>query len=184
MILRLGKRFIRRRLFPGQTTADGFNPKRTMSDGIHLQVSVPQQVLTVYAGELILWQAPVSTSAYGIGIEPNSYKTPPGWHVIAEKIGDDAPWGSVFESRRPTGEVWSPNNPPSFKDLVLTRILWLAGETPENATTQARFIYFHGTNHENKIGTPCSHGCIRLRNDAMIRLYDEVAVGTRVLIEP
>ena len=47
-------------------------------------------------------------------------------------------------------------------DLVLTRILWLEGGDPENANTKSRYIYIHGTNQENLLGTPASHGCIRI----------------------
>ena len=68
-------------------------------------------------------------------------------------------------------------------DHVLTRILWLSGLDPENSNTRDRFIYIHGTNQEDLIGTPASHGCIRLRNADMIALFDAVEVGDRVEIE-
>lgn len=154
-----------------------------MSEELHFHVSVPHQVVSVHAGEMLLWQAPVSTAAKGVGCEEGSYMTPPGWHFIAEKIGEDQPLGAVFRNRQPTGEVWLPAVPQEDQDLILTRILWLAGAEPHNANTQRRYIYFHGTNHPGKIGTPASHGCIRLRNADMVRLFDYAEVGTRVLIE-
>lgn len=67
-------------------------------------------------------------------------------------------------------------------DLVLTRILWLAGTQPHNANTFNRYIYIHGTNDEARIGRPMSHGCIRLKNTAVIQLFDLTPIGTSVWI--
>ena len=74
--------------------------------------------------------------------------------------------------------------PGGAEDLVLTRILTLDGLDPENANTLGRLVYIHGTNQEQLIGTPASHGCIRLRNDDMVLLHDMVPAGTRVEIPP
>jgi hypothetical protein len=40
----------------------------------------------------------------------------------------------------------------------------------------------HGTNQPASIGRSVSHGCVRLRNEDIDRLYDMVAVGTPVFI--
>lgn len=154
------------------------------TNDIVLHIDTEQQLLTVKSGDLVLWQAPVSTSEHGLGEEEGSYKTPRGRHRVAEMIGDGEPLGSVFKNRRPTGEVWTEDAPPSRTDMILTRILWLAGDEPHNANSQERYIYFHGTNHEARIGHPASIGCIRLRNADMLRLYNEYArVNTPVVIE-
>jgi lipoprotein-anchoring transpeptidase ErfK/SrfK len=123
---------------------------------------------------------PVSTSALGIGSEPGSFKTPAGRFCISEKIGHGALSGAVFKSRVPTGETGTEENPD---DLVQTRILRLHGLEAHNANTLDRYIYIHGTNHESAIGTPASHGCIRMRNADVIELFDAVDVKTEVLIE-
>ena len=47
-----------------------------------------------------------------------------------------------------------------------------------------RFIYIHGTNREDLIGTPLTHGCIALRNDDVVRLFDIAAEGMLVYIDP
>ena len=67
-------------------------------------------------------------------------------------------------------------------DLVLTRILWLGGTQPHNANTFERYIYIHGTNDETRIGRAMSHGCVRLRNADVIKLFDLVPLGTTVWI--
>lgn len=123
---------------------------------------------------------PVSTSRYGLGSEPGSNKTPLGKFTILEKIGDGCLWGTIFSSRQAIG-LWSPAFETDL-DLITTRILWLDGVEKHNANTHDRYIYIHGTNHEDRLGTPASHGCIRMANWHVVELYDMVASGTRVEI--
>ncbi len=85
----------------------------------------------------------------------------------------------IFKSRLPIGEI-APHG--GDEDLVLTRILWLEGLDPENANTHERYIYIHGTNQEDLVGTPASHGCIRLRNRDVIDLFDRIPAKTSVEI--
>ena len=111
--------------------------------------------------------------------------------MVRARIGAGAPLGAVFVARRPTGEVWTPELAARFpgRDWVLTRILWLSGlERGRNrlgdVDTMRRFIYIHGCPDSEPVGVPRSHGCIRMRNADVVALFDRVAAGTRVLIEP
>lgn len=153
-----------------------------MNPAVELQVSIERQTVEVKRGGEIEWSAPVSTSAYGTGFMPGSYRTPTGRFCIAEKIGDGLPLGARLVGRVWTGEVWTPGEMVAG-DWILTRILWLDGLEEKNRNTKARFIYFHGTNQEDKIGTPSSHGCIRLRNADMVELFDRTPLGSLVTIE-
>ncbi|HEY8966917.1 MAG TPA: L,D-transpeptidase [Candidatus Methylacidiphilales bacterium] len=156
-----------------------------MSAAPRLRVDVAAQRVDLLDGAgAVLWSAPVSTSLHGLGEEEGSNKTPRGRFRIAEKIGDGASLGTRFVGRQPTGEVWTPDTPPAEVDWILTRILWLEGLEPRNANTKQRYVYFHGTNREDRIGTAASHGCIRLRNADALALYErpEVEVGTEVEI--
>ncbi len=145
-----------------------------------IRVHVPSQTLDLLdpAGETIRCYA-ISTSRFGLGSEPGSYKTPTGNFRIAEKIGEDAPPGEIFISRERTGKFGQEGDP---KDHVQTRILWLDGLDPENANTHERYVYIHGTNAESQLGTPASYGCVRMNNLDIIDLYDRVPVGARVEI--
>ena len=107
-------------------------------------------------------------------------KTPTGRFRIEEKIGDGMPLGTVFKSRRP---VKATKKFLREEDLIMTRILWLEGLDARNANTHERFIYIHGTNHEEKIGEPASHGCIRMRNADLLELFELVKEGTPVVIK-
>lgn len=138
------------------------------------------QRLTLKLGRRKLASYPVSTSLFGLGTEKGSLKTPTGRFRIAQAIGRGMPVGTIFKARRPFKMT---KRRSSSEDLVMTRILWLDGLDSENANTHDRFIYIHGTNHEEDIGTPASHGCIRMRNADLIELFEQVGPDTTVLIE-
>ena len=146
----------------------------------NIHVSIRDQLLTLKEDEMPIRTYPVSTSRFGVGTEQGSMKTPTGRFRVAAKIGGDTPSGTVFQSRlalKP-GDLL-----PSTEDLVMSRILWLDGLDQHNANTRDRFIYIHGTKHEDKIGTPASHGCVRMRNADVVELFMLVDEGTQVLIE-
>jgi lipoprotein-anchoring transpeptidase ErfK/SrfK len=121
----------------------------------------------------------ISSGRSGNGNDVGSLKTPLGLHRIAEKFGEGAPIGTIFRGRVPTGEVWASGG---GEDLVLSRILWLAGLEAENGSTYDRFIYLHGTNHEGDLGSPASHGCIRFSNSDIVDLFDRLPIGALVEI--
>ncbi len=130
---------------------------------------------------------PVSTAANGPGERMGSGCTPRGRHRIRLKIGADCPVGAVFRGRRWTGEVYSDRlgaEQPG-RDWILTRILWLTGAEPgrnrgSDCDSLRRFIYIHGCPPAEPMGVPRSHGCIRMRDADLLRLFEWVEPGTRV----
>lgn len=147
---------------------------------VSLSVSISGQRMDLIEGDRLIASYPVSTSAFGTGFEEGSLKTPTGRFLIAEKIGAGAPLGAIFRARRPTGEI---SRGGGDSDEILTRILWIEGLDPENANTRSRFIYIHGTNREDLIGSPASHGCIRMKNPDIVGLFDLVPEGTPLEIK-
>ena len=145
-----------------------------------IHVSIRDQQLTVKENEQPIRTYPVSTSRFGIGTEEGSFKTPIGRFCVAQKIGSDMPNGTVFVGRVP---LQADEGLPPTEDLVMSRILWLDGLDEQNANTRDRFVYIHGTEHEDKIGTAASHGCVRMRNEDVIELFEMVNEGTPVVIE-
>ncbi|MEP7071386.1 MAG: L,D-transpeptidase [Verrucomicrobiota bacterium] len=145
-----------------------------------IEVSVKKQELKLRSGRRILRRYKISTSRFGLGTEHGSNRTPLGRFCISDKIGGGAPSGTVFVGR----VALAPGAPlPPTSDLILSRIMWLEGLDPENANTRDRYIYIHGTRHEQKIGSPDSHGCIRMRSADIIELFDLVGVDTPVTIQ-
>ncbi|MGH8754873.1 MAG: L,D-transpeptidase family protein, partial [Burkholderiales bacterium] len=70
---------------------------------------------------------------------------------------------------------------------ILTRILWLSGceigfNRLGNVDTMRRYIYIHGSPDTVKMGKPGSIGCIRMRNQDLLEIFDKVTVGTPVEI--
>jgi L,D-transpeptidase YbiS len=146
---------------------------------LRIHVSVRNQELKLRRGRKIIRRYPISTSRFGLGSEEGSNKTPLGQFRVSDKIGEAMPAGTIFVGR----VSLKPDDPlPPTQDLVLSRILWLDGLEGHNANTRDRFIYIHGTKHEDKIGKPDSHGCIRMRNADVIELFDLVDVDTPVTI--
>jgi lipoprotein-anchoring transpeptidase ErfK/SrfK len=146
----------------------------------NIHISIRDQMLTLNEDETPVRSYPVSTSRFGIGTEEGSFKTPIGRFRIAEKIGSDLPADTIFRSRVP---LKASDPLPPTDDLVMSRILWLEGLDEHNANTRGRFIYIHGTKHEDKIGSPASCGCIRMRNADVVELFDLVDHDTPVVID-
>jgi hypothetical protein len=131
----------------------------------------------------------ISTSKRPPSNIKGSLGTPRGLHEIAERIGAGQPPGMVFKSRAPTGRHFSElPDEDQARQLITSRILWLGGlEAGVNQggelDTHDRYIYIHGTNHEDRLGEPMSAGCIEMRNLDVIELFEEVRNGDLVWIE-
>jgi lipoprotein-anchoring transpeptidase ErfK/SrfK len=67
---------------------------------------------------------------------------------------------------------------------VLTGILELNGLEECNKNAFSRNIYFHGTNRESKLGAPHSNGCVRVSNDNIQWMVNNIQRGTKVYIKP
>lgn len=152
----------------------------------HIRIDLTRQQLVLRADGRE-WVYPVSTGENGAGEVNGSGCTPRGAHIIRAKIGAGAAPGTVFVGRRPTGEVYTAElgaNHPG-RDWILTRILWLSGteigrNRLGNVDTMRRYVYLHGTPDSVELGTPGSHGCVRMRNADIIELFDRVPAGTPV----
>lgn len=143
-------------------------------------VSVARQELQLQHEGVPVATYPISTSKFGLGDTPRSYRTPVGEMVVKEKVGCGLPSGAVLKGRKPTGEILPPNAPG--RDPIVSRILWLAGKERGNANAYERYIYIHGTTEESTIGTASSYGCIRMASADVIDLYDRIGTGARVYV--
>jgi len=166
----------------------------------YILVIPSKQILFLISKGVAIFSYPVSTSKFGLGNENDSFKTPPGLHYIADKIGEDMPKMTIFKGRRTLvnnltlADLGLPENTDirnehfaTHDDVITSRILWLKGHEDGinkggNIDSYSRYIYIHGTAHEDKIGTPDSHGCVRMNNDDVIELFDNTFVSMPVLI--
>ena len=166
----------------------------------YILVIPSKQMLFLISKGAAIFSYPVSTSKFGLGNENDSFKTPPGLHYIADKIGEDMPKMTIFKGRRTLvnnltlADLDLPENTDirnehfaTHDDVITSRILWLKGHEDgvnkgDNIDSYSRYIYIHGTAHEDKIGTPDSHGCVRMNNNDVIELFDNTFVSMPVLI--
>lgn len=163
-------------------------------DNINLKksivIDISEQRLYLVNNLQIIKSFPISSSKFGEGSIENSYKTPLGSHEIKDKIGYNVKKNTIFNSRintmRPAKIITKPVD--SENDFITSRIMWLDGleygkNKGEGIDSFSRYIYIHGTHEEGLIGKKASHGCIRMFNNDVIELFDEVQEGTYVLIK-
>lgn len=153
-----------------------------------LFVRIATQTLQFYRNSSLVRSYVISTSLRPPSNIKNSLGTPRGLHEIAERIGAGQPPGMVFNSRVPTGRHFSEfSDDERKKNLITTRILWLRGLEPGlnlggDVDTKERYIYIHGTNHQDRLGQPQSAGCVLMADLDLINLYEEVRNGDHVMI--
>lgn len=154
-----------------------------------------QLIVSIEAQEIVLLENGKSIKVFAVSTSKNppscvadSYGTPTGLHAIADKIGAGAPEGMVFKGRVATGQLFNEvSKEDAARNLITSRILRLRGlESGKNSGTDCdsyeRYVYIHGTNHEDRIGQPASAGCVQLRNSEVIELFDQVETGDLVWI--
>lgn len=152
-------------------------------------VNVDRQRMYLAQSKKLIHSYLISTALNGTGQEKGSGKTPLGLHFIRSKIGDKAQPFEVFRSRRSTGKIVIAD---VGEKLIVGRILWLQGVQPgfnlgkdslgNVVDSHRRYIYIHGTNDIAGIGRPVSEGCIRMKPDDVIELFQYVTEGTPVYI--
>jgi hypothetical protein len=154
-----------------------------------LVVRIETQTMQFYRGGELVRSHVISTSKRPPSNMKDSLGTPRGLHVIAERIGAGQPPGMVFKARVPTGKHFSElPDADQHPNLITSRILWLRGLEPGvnaggNVDTYERYVYIHGTNHEDRLGMPQSAGCVLMANREIVELYEEVRAGDLVWIE-
>lgn len=162
-----------------------------MKNKLVLEIDIASQKLVLQEDdERLLKEYAISTAKNGPGERINSECTPRGRHVICEKYGDGCQSNTVFVGRKATGESFTPELRQQFpeRDWILTRILRLSGEEPGvnqggEVDTYERYIYIHGAPDDVTMGQAGSHGCVRMRNEDVIELFELVEVNTPVLIK-
>ncbi len=170
------------------TKVNNYLNKNVKYDNL-LFVSIENQKMYRIQSKNIIETYDISTSKYGIGNQMGSNKTPTGLHKINSKYGHKTPVNGRMIGRVFYGQIAKifSDTTTSKTDDITSRILWLEGlengiNKGDNIDSYKRYIYIHGTSEEGRIGIPSSHGCVRMKNKDVIDLFNEVAIGTFVLI--
>ena len=91
----------------------------------------------------------------------------PSWRPTQDMIERNPAAYKQYEDGMPGG----PQNPLGARALYLY-----------NAQGQDTAIRIHGTTQPGSIGSAVSNGCLRMRNEAVISLFNQVPVGTPVYV--
>ena len=118
-------------------------------------------------------ETPPIVDSFPVAIGRQEYATPVGRFQVTE-MAEDPSWVQ-FDWENPARAI---RTIPPGPDNPLGR-RWIGF-----ASAHGWDIGFHGTPHPELLGQAVSHGCVRMRNDDVVKLYDRVGVGTTVIVEP
>ena len=157
---------------------DPFLPKSGTRLTIPQQLILPDTVregIIVNAAEMRLYYYPPggnTVEVLPIGIGQAGRETPRNWVTAVERKQEGPTWSPTLNTRRayaaegktlPAFVPAGPDNPMGLYAIYIGRLYAI-----------------HGTNSNFGIGLRVSQGCIRLRNNDIKYLFDNVPVGTRV----
>lgn len=157
---------------------DPFLPKAGTTLTIPQQLILPDTVregIIVNAAEMRLYYYPPggnTVEVLPIGIGQAGRETPRNWVTAVERKQEGPTWSPTPNTRRayaaegktlPAFVPAGPDNPMGLYAIYIGRLYAI-----------------HGTNSNFGIGLRVSQGCIRLRNNDIKYLFDNVPVGTRV----
>lgn len=159
---------------------DVYLPKSGSSLIIPQQLILPATVrsgIVINVAEMRLYYYPpegTTVEVLPIGIGQAGRETPRNWVTVVERKQEGPTWVPTANTRReyakegktlPAMVPAGPDNPMGLYAIYIGRLYAI-----------------HGTNANFGIGLRVSQGCIRLRNDDIKYLFDNVPVGTRVQI--
>jgi L,D-transpeptidase ErfK/SrfK len=115
---------------------------------------------------VLLYQNDRFVTSYPIAIGKPGWETPTGYFQVMQMLKNPT-WQNPLQ-----GTIVPPGKENPLGDRWIA--FWTDGKN---------CIGFHGTPNEQTVGTPASHGCIRMKNKDIRELFDRVTVGTTVLVE-
>ena len=138
---------------------------------VFFRSSEPPGTVIVHTSERFLYvvQAGGRALRYGIGVGRQGFQ----WQ------------GLLKISRKEEWPDWTPPEEMIERQPYLPR--WMAGGPGNPLGARALYLgsslyRIHGSNEPWTIGTAVSSGCIRMRNEDVVDLYDRVKVGTKVVV--
>jgi L,D-transpeptidase ErfK/SrfK len=142
---------------PIKTKTSGLVPARSQT---RLVVDLSDRRVSVYRNQKLQVSYPVAVGQAG-------WETPTGTFEITQ-MQKNPVWKHPITDQLITS---GPDSPLGLRWIGF----WSDGYNQ---------IGFHGTNQEEFIGQAVSHGCLRMRNQDIVALYQQVATGTPVVVQP
>ncbi len=129
--------------------------------------SIMRLVLKLGERRVYLYEGEQVKSSYPVAIGRPGWETPTGKFKVTQML-EHPGWTSPL-----TGEQM----PPGTDNPLGER--WIAFWTDG-----VNSIGFHGTPNPESVGQAVSHGCVRMLNEDIRKIYELVQVGTPVTVEP
>ena len=108
-----------------------------------------------------------------VAIGRTQYPTPTGRFQVNEMV--ENPDFEVFDFKNPSGRTRGHIPPGPLNPLGLR---WIGF-----AYAHGWQVGFHGTSKTEVLGQAVSHGCVRMRNEDVVKVYDRIKLGTTVIVE-
>lgn len=113
---------------------------------------------------------------YGVAVGKEGFE----WSGVA-RVGRKQEWPrwtppKAMIKRRPELAQWADGMVGGPENPLGARALYLFDKKGDTG------FRIHGTNEPSSIGSAASSGCIRMLNDEVSKLYDEVPIGTKVIV--
>ena len=140
--------------------ASDYLPATASPKATHIRLRLAERRVYVYSEAEVL-------ASYPVAVGTASTPTPTGEFKVFQMVVNPV-WQSPW-----SGEVFAPG-PHSALGLR-----WIGFAHQHNG-----IIGFHGTPTVQSIGAAASNGCVRLRNADVLALYEYVAIGMPVIVEP
>jgi lipoprotein-anchoring transpeptidase ErfK/SrfK len=151
------------RLTTGISNTQSSGDSAASANDAWIEVSIKERKLRLRDRDnQILMEVPV---AVGKPTTP----TPVGQFEVIE-MTENPVWQNPFNTRMVIGEK-DPHNPLGLR--------WIGFKQ-----AGANDYGMHGTYNLSSIGRPVTNGCIRLRNEDIMALFDQVEEGTQVIVHP
>ncbi len=126
---------------------------------VHLVLRLGERRVYVYRGDEVL-------ASYPVAIGTSRTPTPTGTYEVFQLV-ENPIWQSPW-----TGKV----TPPGPNSALGLR--WIGFAQMPNG-----IIGFHGTPTVNSIGRAASNGCVRMFNHDVVAMFNQVEMGTTVIVE-
>lgn len=132
---------------------------------LSIPLNAPQLVVDLSDRQVSLYKGNQVQANYTVAIGQEGWETPTGTFTVIEMI-KNPPWEHPITKELIRDD---PRNPLGSR--------WISFWTDGNYA-----IGFHGTNVDSSVGQAVSHGCLRMLNTDIEALYEQVPLGTTVIV--
>jgi lipoprotein-anchoring transpeptidase ErfK/SrfK len=126
----------------------------------HLVLSLGERTVSLYQGEALI-------SSYPVAVGAAETPTPQGQFAVSQMVIEPR-WQSPW-----TGELHEPGPNTALG------LRWIGFSSNEEGS-----FGFHGTPTVESIGKAASNGCVRMYNEDVVELFEQVVPGMTVYVVP